>query len=311
VTRLGGGLDFLLYGPQGGAEQGRLTALFPAGRSLAPHPTGSGWQGTVHEQGSSPPITLRTWDAAGRVLTDDTTHQAQDTAPTVDGGSVTVVTDLDASGRPGTARLQWRDASGAVQREVSVERALGLAIQNWATRHVLVIARDVQPSTRPWAFRWFGDDGAPLTAWTDIPGTPILRSQPGNPALKLLVDGRVVLHDGTVWARLFTDGQTTTAEAPGWMTSRREQWLYTIRGGRGYAATTASRPGFEVLTRDGESCGTFTPPAPTAPAGETWTGGGMSFIGEDGTVLERLQRSGGALDNSNHCGFRAWPGLLR
>jgi hypothetical protein len=308
VTAPGGGTDYLLYGPRGGERQGGIGPVVQAGHGPALHPAGGGWQATVHDQGASPPVTLRTWDATGHVLTDDASHQAEDTQPTADGGSVTVVRGTDAAA---TARLQWRDATGAVQREVDLGHPLALAIQNWATGHVLAITRDLQPTSKPWSARWYGADGAPLTDPKDVPGTPIQRSGTASPSLKLLVDGRVALHNGLFWASAFSDGDATAAPAPEWMAKHNEADLATIRGGRGYAALDPAKAGFEVLTADGQSCGTFSPPAPTAPPGETWRGTDFLWVGQDGTVIQRVQRTGGSLDNSNHCGFRAWTGLLR
>jgi hypothetical protein len=295
----GGAPQNVSLGPVIGTEHAVIDPWF--------HPTGAGYQGLYHEPGLEPPQVLRSWDAAGTSL-GDSTRFAVSSAPTVDGASIVLGQEFDATRMPslGATHLDWTDASGHVTQSVPLDRAPDHLLQAFGTRHVAVL----DATSTPWKARWFDAAGAPLTAWFDVGGS----TQGGGPYLQLLADATTVaLSDGASWVAVLRDGVASADAAPSWLASRAGTRFAKIRQGTGYAVLALPRAEaarFEVLTAAGDSCGFVTVPAPAPPNGQTWTPQRLD-VGGDGTLFQVVNRTGGDLDGSVHCAFRWWPGLLR
>ncbi|WP_242393775.1 hypothetical protein [Anaeromyxobacter oryzisoli] len=319
IRNMGGSTWFRLFSAAGVDENVWLPNVsFLPVTDLAPwfHPTSSGYQGLVHEPGLTPPVVLRTWDASGLKLA-DSAHFAVSSTPSAEGGSVVIGREFTGI-ELGARYLDWIDASGSLTRSVPIDGAPRYLVQTAGTKHVLVLDVGLMPwePSSPWQARWLDAHGGAITSWFTVEATAHGR----GPALTPLLDGRVALFDGASWVAVFEDGEAHADAPPGWLGSRPATRLATIGRGRGYAVLPV-QPGdgssftsrFEVLTAEGESCGSVDVPSPTPPAGESWRPSDL-FVGEDGTLLEldfQSPTNPGEIWFGVHCAYRWWPALLR
>jgi hypothetical protein len=145
--------------------------------------------------------------------------------------------------------------------------------------------------------RWLGRDGAPAApAATDPNGS-------GGQLLPLL-DGSLVVAQGTGYTRRYPHLATASVPAPAWLSARVNQTFRFTRGNRGYAFfppagqnSADCTQAVEVLAPSGRRCARLT----FRRDGNACVTGSIDQ-GWDGTVVQ--QASSGA------CGWRSWPGLL-
>ncbi|HEX9051472.1 MAG TPA: hypothetical protein VF841_13155 [Anaeromyxobacter sp.] len=306
------GARFLLYPPDGSAQQGEIALLYPSGRTdLDPwfHPTSAGWAGMVHDP--PPAVALRAFDTTGSPI-GTSQDLVVNSAPDGHGGTVAIAAS-SAPATPDAPALEWFDASGTLLRTAPLDDHPTMLLVAFGTDHVLAITT-VPGDVRA---RWYDGSGTPITAWFDA--GPTADATPAS--LHLLLDGTIALSDGSAWRGIFRDGVAAMDPAPGWLASRPATRLATIRGGRAYAVLpmpSAPQPGaaaadqtrFEIVAASGASCGTVTLPAPAGEPGVTRTPTALD-VGQDGTVLQTESLTGDRLGSGIHGEFRWWPGLLR
>lgn len=270
------------------------------------HPVSQGFRAVVVLRPS--PMTLdyrvRTWDLAG-ALTSDLAMQVRTIAPRPDGGSVAVV---DASTAPSTrTELVWIDADGHVTHTVPLDNDVDRVIVNWSTGHLFAFVGGL--STRPTQGRWYDGSGTPLTPWFDI------AVQKGSGFYQRLLQGGVIAlgNQGGPWATAVQDGVDGTEAVPAWLAARPGTRLATIRDGRGFAVLPATGiDSFEIVTMDGQSCGTVSLPPLSADDGAV-----AAFprplldVGWDGTVFQSALVQVPGAPSPQRCVFRWWPALLR
>jgi len=104
--------------------------------------------------------------------------------------------------------------------------------------------------------------------------------------------GRVAVRINGVWAGVLMKFETTLAPAPAWLADHPDHDFAIVRGERGYALTQSGRSSIELISNQGNSCGTVTFPEV----------GGVS-TGADGTVIGASGAGG--------CTKKWWPALLR
>ncbi len=305
----GAGTNFYLYPADGSTEQGPLGLVTPDIRpEVDPwfHWTSVGYQGIVHDPGAGPPaVTLRSWDGDG-VQLGSVPFFAITSAPDGAGGTVLLARSSDANPTP---LLMWIDAAGHVTRSVPLDASPGIVEVGWATGHVLAIV-PAAPSSRA---RWFDGAGMPLTPWFDV---AVGLDPSGGAAVRLLLDGSIALNDGRSWVASFRDGRPGADPPPGWLASRPNTRLASIRLGRAYAVLPLDQPGadatrFEIVTASGEGCGAVPIPPASVVAGVDRTSRRLD-VGLDGTLFQQDSLSGPSEGNFGiHCAFRWWPALLR
>ena len=267
------------------------------------HWSGEGWHGITNDT-EGPLHALAAWDELGALQRFVPDFEIAHTAPDGEGGSIALALDAETRTRPS---LLWVDATGTLSRSVELDRRGTQAIVQWETGHVLVLASGGDEDATA---RWFDGDGAPLTDWFDA---GFRYSGTGSPALRLLLDGRPVVFDGSRWAAAFPDGEAEPEDPPAWLAARAGKRLAALPGGRGYLALGGAAfrgPGdAELLTPAGESCGLLRPPPGPPPTdGERSVFG--YWLGQDGTLVEGAGLTGPTLDAGNHCAFRWWPRLF-
>lgn len=301
-----------------GEMLGTIPALQPvplggAARDVEPwfHATSAGYHGIVQDPAAPPPRLFRAYDASGLELA--TLGQlAISSAPDGKGASVLLAQDWNRAWRPplqpspgppiGPTLLEWVDAAGHVTRSVPVDGAPGIVLVNPETGHVVAISLGSAA-----AARWFDAAGQPLTPWFQV-GNVV------GASMHLLVDGTVVLSDGS-WNLALRDGAPNPVAVPDWLAARPATRLATIRGGRGYAVLPLDPSGadatrFEIVAASGESCGTFTVPAPDVTASVAKTPRRLD-VGQDGTLLQQLGWNVPPGPGGVRCESRWWPALLR
>ncbi|HYD43203.1 MAG TPA: hypothetical protein VEB43_20385 [Anaeromyxobacter sp.] len=297
--------DVELYTPAGQRQTSAPIAAVRGGSTDMEswfHWSEGGWHGITVDDPQRQ--TLTAWDTAGALQTSLEGYDVVHLAPDGDGGSVALAT---AAGGSGQAHLLWVNGDGEVTRDVLLDRAGTQAIVH-PTGHVLVLASGDDED----AFaRWFDDEGAPLTEWFDA---DFRYGGDDDPALRLLLDGRVVVHDGTGWAAAFRDGEAAVEDPPAWLVALGDRRLAALPGGKGYVALGGEPGGAagtaELLTPEGERCGALAPPPGAPPAGGARTPFGY-WLGPDGTLIEGSTVAGPSLTGSaNHCAFRWWPELF-
>ncbi len=268
-----------------------------------------GYHGIVHDPGVTPPVLLRVWDTAGAPLVDVTSLLAMTSAPDGTGGTVLVAKVWDPTKTPpqGATQLAWVDASGHVTRSAVIDADPMLVQVAWGTSHVLTVVPGA-PSARA---RWFDGTGTPLTPWFDI-NVAIAPTDAG--AMHLLLDGTVVLSVAGQWRATFTDAAAHADPAPSWLASRPNTRLATIRQGSGYAVLSALPGGdqdrFEILKPSGETCGWILLPFQPCDPGVVRTPQRLD-VGQDGTLIQTVSRTGASLGMGGHAAWRWWPALLR
>ncbi len=153
--------------------------------------------------------------------------------------------------------------------------------------------------------RWYDPNGAALTGWFSY-GFDAQRTWRPDDVLRgvALADGSVVVGLGTDRPLRFERGATTAAPPPDWVTSRAGATIAAVRGNRANAfATVTSAPTaacevhIELLTPDGQSCGTTTLTAPDPCT--------RVSLGADRTVFTTAQQP------ASDCVWHWWSGLLR
>ncbi len=307
---MAGGADvrFLLYPPDGSAQQGEIAQLYPNGwTDLDPwfHPTSAGWAGMVHDP--PPAVALRAFGTTGSPA-GTSRDLVVSSAPDAHGGTVAIA----ASGTPstqGAPMLEWFDASGTLLRTALLDDQPKMLLVDFATDHVLAIVTGPADLRA----RWYDGTGTPVTPWFEA-GSAVDATRA---SLHLLLDGTIALSDGNAWRGIFRDGAAAMEPAPGWLAARPASRLATIRGGRGYAVlpmpgapgpSAADQTTFEIVAASGASCGTVTLPAPAGEPGVTRTPTALD-VGQDGTVLQTESLTGDRLGSGIHGEFRWWPGL--
>jgi hypothetical protein len=275
------------------------------------HWTSAGWQGLAHDD--PPVIALETWNTAGGLTSKLGSINAIASAPDGQGGSVLVGMDPAGSGQ---GHLAWIGPDGTLRRDVVLDREPWRGIVRWDTGHVLVLSTAAPGDATA---RWFGADGAPLTPWFDARFVIRWPAPALTPMVRVLLDGRPVVYDGTAWTGAFRDGTTTVDAPPAWLAHRAGKRLAVLPGGRGYAVLggdvntdlplEAGPVDVELLTPDGQSCGMVTPPPGPAPTRGSRPVFGY-FVGQDGTLIEGSTLGGPELGPGSHCAFRWWPRLL-
>ncbi len=267
------------------------------------HWSDGGWQGIAHD--FPPALAFETWDRSGNRVAKLLSIDAAASAPDGHGGSVVVGADASENGQQ---HLEWIDSRGTVQRDVLLDREGDRVVVSWSSGHVLVLSNATV--TDPGMARWFGADGKPLTPW--------FQAHAGRAAmLRLLLDGRPVASDGTAWVAAYRDAETTVDAPPSWLASRPGTRLASLPSGRGYAILSGNGPddfplagSVEIVTSDGQSCGTLHPPPGATPDGGTRSAFAY-WVGQDGTLVEGSIFRDPAIAMGLECGFRWWPGMFR
>lgn len=312
----GGSVIYQLFGPAGGTAVGNLSQVdpLPVGAELLGgfHAAASGWQGIVHDP--FPPQNVRTWDASGATVADRKAELAFALGPDAGDGSAVLAQAWRpppaSEGPTGPALLERFDASGALTSVVALDRAIpgtvgGQLVAVAEGGHALVV---LAKANAPGVFeaRWFDPSGAALTGWFDVgpvDGSPRLAT-----AHPLIGGGLALAVDAPTprtWAFVFSDGVARADPAPTWLTSRLNVHLFTVRGGKAYAATR-SATSLEILAPSGLSCGEIPLPSKDAqhPANRI-------DVGQDGTILQSYVDVSGTRGKGIHCGWRWWSAALR
>lgn len=174
-------------------------------------------------------------------------------------------------------------------------RAVGVSPRG----NVLVLAQGEGASGTPYRARWLTRTGTALTDWFTVEfphGAP----DASFPALRPLLDGSLVLTMGLKpeYVLRFPDARPEVDAAPGWLQERPGTRIFSIRGGRGYAAPGSPRCGssLELLTDSGQSCGCIQGPDLGASA----------TVGRDGSLIVPRREL-----EQEHCVYRLYPGLFR
>jgi hypothetical protein len=274
---------------------GKQTSQTRASYGLYPQP--SGFLGTVW---SEPNQYLVTWAADGQV-TQRAFASRENEAMLGRAWRSGAVAAAVAGGNPGAERATitiWRfDGSGNLQRSAgpaaSVPRAPVVALAEDPSGAVAVFVM-------PWVFTPLGDErsGDLYVIWTDLQGK---LSQAALIATKVnahdivvhpLLGGGVALRLGGNWAGVLKPFESSLSPAPAWLADRPNQDFSIVRNERAYALMRSGRNSLELVSAQGNSCGTVTFPDV----------GGVT-TGADGTVIGASGEGG--------CTKKWWTGLLR
>ncbi len=191
------------------------------------------------------------------------------------------------------------DASGATQGTDSVVRFchnVGVGVSGGGQDEMLVLEQASDGTLRT---HWFAP-GAPEGM---SPGTDPYRPTYFQPELVPLIDGSLVLREGTQWTRRFGHLADASDAAPGWLQSRPGFRFRNTRGARAYAlfppagvSSSDCSQRVEIVAQSGRLCGTVTL---SGDGGSCSTG--AVDQGWDGTVVQQ---------GRNRCSWRIWPRLL-
>jgi hypothetical protein len=237
---------------------------------------------------------LQRFDAKGALLGEDRSIAAWVIQGVPGGGSVV----SHEAGFPGPTivnHVVWFGAAGDRRADVVVPGEAWIVVSS--AGNVLAFAAGQA--------RWYDRNGAALTDGFPY-GFDAQRTWSPGAVLRgvALADGSVVVGLGTDRPLRFEPGSTAAAPPPDWVTSRAGATIAAVRGNRANAfatvksaATAACEVQLELLTPDGQSCGTTTLTAPD-PCEH------VSF-GADRTVFTMAQQP--ASDSVWHW----WTGLLR
>jgi hypothetical protein len=271
--------------------------------SLAPQPDG------YQTSGNPMPGTLFVYDARGAPLGGDQEHDIWQIDGLPGGGSVLVRGGTFSS--PGY-RLVWLGPAGEPRHDVAVSSDLGSS-----ARPIVAVASTGDTlalvGTRA---RWYGRDGAPVTAWFAFGGdaSQWWRSPDGIGAVAL-ADGSVIVGRGGPHALRFEGGSTSTSSPPGWVTARAGATIAAVRGGKANAFATLKRGDaagcvveIEILTAAGESCGAIELHAP-GPCATVTFGADRTVFTTGQTITTKPGPTPQFADAS--CSWNWWSGLLR
>src|SRR5207248_3116005 len=75
-----------------------------------------------------------------------------------------------------------------------------------------------------------------------------------------LVDGGVAVRINGAWAGVLKSFETTFTPAPSWLTDHPDHDFTIVRGERAYALIKSGRNSIELVSRQGNSCGSVTLP---------------------------------------------------
>jgi hypothetical protein len=150
---------------------------------------------------------------------------------------------------------------------------------------------------------WYGSDGYTKTMWIN-PADQVGSVQMQGyffPA-QFLYSGGIALRKAPPlswpgqWYGHVYDNRGSPSPLPPWLADRPDAWFFPVRGGAAYAVVDNNLPGqIEVVSRRGNSCGTFQTPGAS----------GSYNFGRDGTLIAH----GDAVTGIS-CGFRYWPQVL-
>lgn len=291
IVGFGRGNTWQVFGPSGEAEQrfGLTSDLWPQAE---------GWQG-VQASTSGVPATA----ALLAFFPDGSPRRSEQPQP---GGFSARVVAVAPDPRGGSALVLWGPTgNGGCQGELRRFDAAGaptgapaptgcnvggLGVSNAGEALVLEFTPGGGTTVR-----WIRPDGTTASTGTDPNGS-------GGPLVALL-DGSLVVQQGSAFVRRYPHLSTTSEPAPAWLAARNGQTFRFTRGNRGYAffppgqnspdctqaaelvAPSGRRCAKLGFRRDGNACVT-----------------GAIDQGWDGTVVQ--QASSGA------CGWRFWPRLL-
>jgi hypothetical protein len=260
-------------------------------------PQGSGFIGTWWD-GGPPKEYLRYWSGDGQIHDNRAEHFGSDDVPGImarafrAGANTATVSD---SGFP-LAFLTFRRFDATGNLEVFIQKTI-------PTRGAVIGLAEAAAFARPTVAFITSGSGNLYAYWVLLDPPPSGGPQgeeklvatgvdPDTFVAHPLRDGRVAVRINGAWAGVLSEFQTTLAPAPAWLADHPDHDFAMIRGERGYALTQSGRNSIEVISNQGNSCGSLTFPGV----------GGVS-TGADGTVIGASGPGG--------CTKKWWPGLLR